>query len=85
MSSSRLVPLDEPRTVTVRTDGRGVPVAVAPEDRLLEVEAVRETWRIDDEWWRRPVTRLYHAVVLENGALATVFRDLEDGRWYLHG
>jgi hypothetical protein len=83
--ASRLVPLDEPRAVEVRVDDRGVPVAVASERRFLAVEAVRESWRIDDEWWRRPITRSYHDLVLEVGALVTIYRDLEDGRWYSHG
>jgi hypothetical protein len=72
--------------VAVRTDGRDVPVTVATEGREpRRVEAVRESWRIDDEWWRRPIARLYHTVVLEDGALVTLYRDLEDGGWYLHG
>ena len=85
MRAQRLVPLNEPRAVDVRTDEQGVPVSVAPGRRSIPVETVRESWRIDDEWWRRPVRRRYHTLVLEGGALVTVYRDLEDDRWYLHG
>lgn len=81
----RLRPLNEPRPVEVRTDEHGVPTAVAVERHLLPVRQVRESWRIDDEWWRRPVSRLYHTVILEGGTLVTVYRDLNDGRWYLQG
>ena len=49
------------------------------------IEAIRESWRIDDEWWRRPISRLYHEVVLETGAILTLYRDLEEGGWYVHG
>ena len=31
-------------------------------------EAVRATWRIDDEWWlRRPMSRVYRSPLLEDG------------------
>ena len=83
--TSRLVPLDEPRAVRVRTGEGDAPVAVEVDGRLRRVEAVRETWRIDDEWWRRPIARLYHALVLEGGAPATLYRDLVSGGWHLHG
>jgi len=46
------------------------------------VEAVLETWRIDDEWWReRPVSRVYHSLLLEDGRTVTVYRDEVSGRW----
>lgn len=45
--------------------------------------AVREAWRIDDEWWRRPISRDYRAVVLDDGRPVTLYHDLLDGRWYV--
>ena len=44
--------------------------------------SVREAWRIDDEWWRRPISRDYRAVVLDDGRPVTLYHDLLDGRWY---
>lgn len=85
----RLRPLNEPRPVRVRTDADGRPTGVALPDStrrgFLPVEAVRESWRIDDEWWRRPISRLYHDVVLEHGRLVTLYRDLAEGGWYVQG
>jgi hypothetical protein len=49
------------------------------------VEAVRETWRIDDEWWRRPISRVYHTVVLEDGKSVTLYQDLAAGGWFMQG
>jgi hypothetical protein len=46
------------------------------------VAVVRERWRIDDEWWRRPISRAYHAVVLDDGRSVTLYRDLLEERWY---
>ncbi|MDT8342513.1 MAG: hypothetical protein RQ751_13460, partial [Longimicrobiales bacterium] len=82
---SRVRPLDAPHGVTVHADPHGNPVAVRVGRARLRVEAVRERWRIDDEWWRAPIHRVYHQVVLEDGRVATLYRDLVDGGWYLHG
>lgn len=82
----RLRSLNEPRSVRVRTDARGRPRAVGgPGSRVRVVASIRESWRIDDEWWRRPVSRLYHDVILENGQLLTLYRDRIEGAWYVHG
>jgi hypothetical protein len=79
----KLRPLGEPRAVTVRTDEHGVPVHVRlPGKTARRVEAVRERWRIDDEWWREPISREYWAVVLDDGRMLTIYRDLADGLWY---
>jgi len=50
---------------------------------VRQVVQIREVWRIDDEWWRRPISRLYHQVVLDDGGMVVLYRDLIDGRWYL--
>ena len=48
--------------------------------KILEV---LDTWRIEDEWWRKqPVSRLYYRVVLEDGTMVGLFKDLVSGDWY---
>jgi hypothetical protein len=48
----------------------------------IAVESVVETWRIDDEWWRdKPVSRQYWRVVLEDGRVVDVYRDMVTGKW----
>ena len=48
-----------------------------------DVSAVQDRWRLDDEWWReRPISRLYHTLVLEDGTLLVVYRDLLADAWY---
>jgi hypothetical protein len=84
VSRTRLKPLAVPRGLRVEEDDRTLPRAVWNPQRR-PVAAVRESWRIDDEWWRHRVSRTYHTVVLEDGRLLTLFRDMEDGRWYRHG
>jgi hypothetical protein len=46
---------------------------------------VRETWRIDDEWWRgRPVSRVYFSLLLEDGRMITLYHDLLADPWPQH-
>ena len=76
--------LNRPRPISVRVgdgnDGReGVPIEVGGE----LVEAVRETWLVEDRWWtERPLRRRYWEVVSESGRNLVVFHDLLSGRWF---
>ena len=36
-----------------------LPVAITVEGKSKRVDAIRETWRIDDEWWRNQIARRY--------------------------
>jgi hypothetical protein len=67
----------------VEADGEGRPIAVWLSGRRLPVEELLESWRIDDEWWRpRAISRLYYRVLLEDGRVVDVYRDLVSGRWW---
>ena len=79
-------PLNRPRPLRVEADEHGRPTAVWLSARRCTVEAVLETWRIDDEWWRqRPVSRVYYSLLLEDGRTVTLYGDLMGGRWASHG
>lgn len=68
--------LNEPRPARVRAGPGGRPLAV--DGRA--VEAVRETWLVEDRWWTaRPLRRRHWEVVTVCGRDITVFRDLSDG------
>ena len=83
-AAGKLRSLNRPRPVRVATTrGTEVPKSIEINDRQQRVEDVVERWRIDDEWWREPVSRLYFSLVLEDGAYVTVYRDLTQNRWYL--
>ncbi len=74
--------LNRPRPLRVEADAAGWPIAVYVSGQRLAVEAVLETWRIDDEWWReRPVSRVYFRLALGDGRTVTVYQDLVSGRW----
>jgi len=71
--------LATPRAVEVRTGPGGRPEAVG--GRV--VEAVRESWLVEDRWWsERPLRRRYWEVVTSDGRNLIVFRDLLRGSWH---
>ena len=69
----------EPRPVRVDADEHGRPVMVAG----TVVEAVRESWLVEDRWWTdAPLRRRYWEVVTAQGRNRVVFRDLEADAWF---
>jgi hypothetical protein len=66
-------------------DRGGTPVAVTIKKRRLQVKEIANIWRIDEEWWRKTISRLYFLLELENGMRLTIFHDLQDGNWYRQG
>lgn len=80
-----LRPLGTPIPVRIHTDPTGAPLRIRSAGRSDsgEVISIQETWRIDDEWWRTPISRLYYRLVLVNGKMLTVYRDLIHGKWYV--
>jgi hypothetical protein len=71
--------LATPRPARVRSESRGLPVAVDGQP----VEALREEWVVEDRWWTgRPLRRRYFELVLAGGRNAVVFRDLVRGAWF---
>jgi len=71
--------------VQVELDAEGRPAAVrrsGGQESEAAVETVLEVWRIDDEWWRQPISRRCYEVVLDGGKRAVVFEDLMMGEWF---
>ena len=68
-----------PSPVRVRTGAGGRPLAVGGR----AVEAVRESWLVEDRWWTdAPLRRRYWEVVTVDGRCLVVFHDLERGDWH---
>jgi len=68
--------LPRPARVEART---GVPFLVEGE----RVQAVRESWLVEDGWWtERPLRRRYHELVSVRGRNLVVFHDLQSGGWF---
>jgi hypothetical protein len=67
---------------------RRVAVTAGPDGRPLqvdqrEVDAVRESWLVEDRWWtEKPLRRRYWEVVTTCGRDEVVFHDLRSERWW---
>lgn len=74
--------LGAPRFARVRAGAGGAPLRVDGRP----VEAVRESWLVEDRWWTgRPLRRRYWEVLSASGRNAVVFHDLCTGEWFAQG
>lgn len=75
--------LNRPRPITISTRGNSHrPLMLIERGLHHHVERIQDTWRVDDEWWREPISRRYYVLVLNNATLRTVYQNLVDGEWY---
>jgi len=85
LRTDRLRAVNEPQPVAVELSADGSPAAVGriggSEDG--KIESINETWRIDDEWWRQTISRLYFEAMLEGGKRVVLFQDLITGNWFM--
>jgi len=71
--------LSEPRPAAVEAAADGRPQTVDGR----RVDAVRESWLIEDRWWtEEPLRRRYWEVVTFSGRNDVVFHDLIGGSWW---
>jgi hypothetical protein len=73
--------LATPRRADVEANpGDGRPVMV--DGRA--VDAVRESWLVEDRWWNgSPIRRRYWEVVTRCGRNLVAFHDLRGGGWFV--
>ena len=83
MNRDRLRPLNAPRPVDVSLGADGLPTEIVEPPSRRAVETVRDSWRLDDEWWRVPIRRRYVDVILEGGGRMVLFEDLVTGEWFV--
>src|SRR2546423_14984274 len=92
--TDRLRAVSVPQPAEVELDAGGSPTKIEmrsaecgvrniDERESVTIEAVRETWRIDDEWWREPITRTYYEVLLRGGARLVLFVDHVTLEWFV--
>jgi hypothetical protein len=68
-------------SIDVELDERGQPCRLRWIGGSEAVE-VCNRWRIEEAWWRRPVSRDYYKLA-GRGLLALVYLDRVDGSWHL--
>jgi hypothetical protein len=78
MTGARRLSLPRPaRVAAAAADGRPLRVDGTA------VDAVRESWLIEDRWWAEaPLRRRYWELVTADGRDLVVFHDLIGGRWF---
>jgi hypothetical protein len=83
-SADSFRPLNPPIPVDVREFAHQIPLAIKIKRRWRRVVSIDDMCNVDEEWWReRPIVRMYYRVNMEDGRRITVFRDMQDGAWYL--
>jgi len=70
-----------PRAIEVDLDAAGQPARLRWETGSVAVE-VCNRWRVEEAWWRRPVSRDYYKLA-GTMLLALVYLDRVDGTWHL--
>jgi hypothetical protein len=71
--------LSVPRRARVLTDADGQPRAVDGH----QVDAVRETWLLEDRWWtEEPLRRRYWEVNPTSGGDLVVYHHITAGDWW---
>jgi len=69
--------------VELNADGSPAAVGRLGGSAVGKIESINETWRIDDEWWRQTISRLYFETMLEGGKRVVLFHDLINGHWFM--
>lgn len=64
----------------VRVAG-GLPGSVRTSSGWRAVEEVVSRWRVETDWWRRPVRRDYFRCLLSGGECVELFVDLDTESW----
>ena len=75
-------PVNIPKEIGVIVNGSGEPISIVSNEGYRGVGRVQNRWRIDDEWWRSEISRMYYELLLSDGSVITVFQDLANGKWY---
>lgn len=71
--------LGTPIRADVHAERTGFPRAIDGQS----IEAVRESWLVEDRWWApTPVRRRYWEVVTYGGRNLVLFKDLQTGNWF---
>ena len=79
--------LNAPRPITVESqlNPRGIsrPMTVIDGIHRTNVARIEDFWRIDDEWWFRPIARHYYRVAFTDGRSRTIYHDLFTDIWHM--
>ena len=80
--------LHHPVKIGVDVDDQGKPRAFHVNRSRYEVVEICNTWRVDADWWKRRIARIYYKVETykvetREGLLCDLYLDEVKGAWYL--
>ena len=79
--AGQLRPLNQPKQIDVVVE-RDRPAVLIDRSHRHRIEQIQDTWVIDDEWWRDPISRQYFQVLLEGGTVRTIYHDRTSDTWH---
>jgi len=74
--------VDPPRPIEVEVDDRDRPRHIRGDPLAGPVQPVQR-WVVEVDWWSRPVSREYWRVLLLDRLLCEIYRDLDEGTWFV--
>jgi hypothetical protein len=74
--------VDPPKPIEVELDDDERPRRIRGEPLDGPVRPVQR-WIAEVDWWSQPVSREYWRVLLRDRLLCEIYRDLEEGTWYV--
>lgn len=74
--------VNPPRPIEVETDEDERPRSIRGDPLIGPVQPIQR-WITEVDWWSRPVSREYWRVLLRDRLLCEIYRDLEEGTWYV--
>lgn len=75
--------LHHPIKIDVVIDGQGRPSSFRWDESHHEVVGICKSWRVDTDWWKRRIARIYYKVETGEGLLCDLYLDEVGGKWYL--
>jgi len=76
---TRLLSPPTPVEVTLNADGTLAFITGGWQGRVDPIAR----WKVETEWWKRPVVREYWKVLLNSSLLCDLYHDLETDRWFV--
>lgn len=73
--------LNTPRPLHIELE-HGKPVALIDNGRHHQIATIQDTWIIEDEWWRQPISRQYFSIILGSGQSHTIYHDRIANTWF---
>ena len=69
--------------ILVETAADGSPVTLTWNGTVHPIHGISDRWRVDADWWRGRIWRMYFTVTTRTGLLLDVYHDLAREGWYV--